>query len=194
MIDKDFIDHLEEQIHQTVQDALDLKETVVRTVRETVDGHRGPVPAQRPVPPRRPAPPKPYVYPGLSLIHILDLADQCMQRLGRPSKNKWNKENEIKRNYGELTSSQMRNLFALVTRLYNRVTIGGEITPADIGSIKVRMVYDAGRKADVQSFLQESGLLRGLDFIGTDKGRFLRYARYMEALVAYHYYYTDKKD
>ena len=85
----------------------------------------------------------------------VDLADQCMQRLGRPSKNKWNKENEIKRNYGELTSSQMRNLFALVTR---------------------------------------SGLLRGLDFIGTDKGRFLRYARYMEALVAYHYYYTDKKD
>ena len=72
-----------------------------------------------------------------------------------------------------MTSSQMRNLFALVTRLYNRVTIGGEITPADIGSIKVRMVYDAGRKADVQSFLQESGLLRGLDFIGTDKGRFL---------------------
>ena len=58
----------------------------------------------------------------------------------------------------------------------------------------MRMVYDAGRKADVQSFLQESGLLRGLDFIGTDKGRFLRYARYMEALVAYHYYYTDKKD
>ena len=124
----------------------------------------------------------------------VDLADQCMQRLGRPSKNKWNRENEIKRNYGELTISQMRNLFALVTRLYNRVTIGGEITPADIGSIKVRMVYDAGRKADVQSFLQESGLLRGLDFIGTDKGRFLRYARYMEALVAYHYYYTDKKD
>lgn len=34
MIDKDFIDHLEEQIHQTVQDALYLKETVVRTVRE----------------------------------------------------------------------------------------------------------------------------------------------------------------
>ena len=64
MIDKDFIDHLEEQIHQTVQDALDLKETVVRTVRENVDAHRGPVPPQRPVPPRRPAPPKPYVYPG----------------------------------------------------------------------------------------------------------------------------------
>ena len=64
MIDKDFIDHLEEQIHQTVQDALYLKETVVRTVRENVDAHKGPAPTHRPVPPRRPAPPKPYVYPG----------------------------------------------------------------------------------------------------------------------------------
>ena len=70
MIDKDFIDHLEEQIHQTVQDALDLKETVVRTVRENVDAHRGPVPPQRPVPPRRPAPPKPYVYP-VSYTHLI---------------------------------------------------------------------------------------------------------------------------
>ena len=64
MIDKDFIDHLEEQIHQTVQDALYLKETVVRTVRENVDAHKGPAPTHRPVPPRRPAPPKPYIYPG----------------------------------------------------------------------------------------------------------------------------------
>lgn len=52
MIDKDFIDHLEEQIHQTVQDALYLKETVVRTVRENVDAHKGPAPTHRPVPPR----------------------------------------------------------------------------------------------------------------------------------------------
>lgn len=82
----------------------------------------------------------------------VDLADQCMQRLGRPSKNKWNKENEIKRNYGELTSSQMRNLFALVTRLYNRVTIGGEITPADIGSIKVRWCTMRDGRQDVRAF------------------------------------------
>ena len=62
MIDKDFIDHLEEQIHQTVQDALDLKETVVRTVWENVDAHKGPAPTHRPVPPRSPAHPKPYIY------------------------------------------------------------------------------------------------------------------------------------
>lgn len=63
MIDKDFIDHLEEQIHQTVQDALYLKETVVRTVRENVDAHKGPAPTHRPVPPRRPAP-RSLIYPG----------------------------------------------------------------------------------------------------------------------------------
>ena len=110
-----------------------------------------------------------------------------MQRLGRPSKNKWNKENEIKRNYGELTSSQMRNLFALVTRLYNRVTIGGEITPADIGSIKGADGVRCGTEGGCAELFAGVGAFKGPPTsFGTDKGRFLRYARYMEAFVAYH--------
>ena len=57
MIDKDFFDHLEEQIHQTVQDALNLKETVVHTVRENVNVQKGPVPPTKSVPQKR------YAYP-----------------------------------------------------------------------------------------------------------------------------------
>lgn len=57
MIDKDFFAHLEEQIHQTVQDALNLKETVVHTVRENVNVQKGPVPPTKSVPQKR------YAYP-----------------------------------------------------------------------------------------------------------------------------------
>ena len=117
-------------------------------------------------------------------------AEKCMKNLGEV-----NYRNKNKRNYHDLTSSQMRNLFALVTRVYNtKVLASKPITPADIGSIKVRMVYEAGRKADVERFLSSSELLTGLDYIGMDKDRFLRYERYMEALVAYHYYYNSSKD
>lgn len=123
----------------------------------------------------------------------VSLADKFMSEFKTTSKR--NKKVEVgKVDYGDLTSSQVRNLFALVTRVYNKILAGGIVTPADIGSIKVRMVYEAGRKQDVKNFLAGSELLKGLDYIHSNKDQFLRYARYMEALVAYHYFYSSSKD
>lgn len=56
MNDKNFLNDLEDQIHKTVQDAMDLKDTVVRSVKENTDMQK----RARPVPPN----PKPYAYPG----------------------------------------------------------------------------------------------------------------------------------
>lgn len=56
MNDKNFMDDLEEQIHRTVQDAMDIKDTVVHTVKENLK-------TQKPYTPPQPNP-KPYVYPG----------------------------------------------------------------------------------------------------------------------------------
>lgn len=104
--------------------------------------------------------------------------------------------------YYKLTSSQMRNLYALITRVYNKMRAGQDITVSDLSNAKVRMVYDAGKNPDVAKFLLKTELLTGLNWLTEhldaegkiDKELFTRYANYMEALVAYHYYYSKSKD
>ncbi|WP_050698051.1 type III-A CRISPR-associated protein Csm2 [Anaeromassilibacillus senegalensis] len=104
--------------------------------------------------------------------------------------------------YHKLTTSQMRNLYALITRVYNKMRAGQNIAVSDLTNVKVRMVYDAGRNSDVAKFLLKTELLTGLNWLTENldaegkinKELFTRYANYMEALVAYHYYYSKSKD
>lgn len=92
-----------------------------------------------------------------------------------------------------LTTSKIRNILSMVNQLYNRIVLLRGDLPDDIVHdiqyMKVRLVYEAGREPAVREFCKVCKLIDAIDFIGTDRQRFLRYARYMEALVAYHKFY-----
>ena len=54
--------------------------------------------------------------------------------------------------------------------------------------LRVRMVYDAGRERDVKDFVEQAKLLEYLKGVGDSREEMIRFAHYMEALVAYHRY------
>ena len=63
---------------------------------------------------------------------------------------------------------------------------------ARIRYLKVRFVYEAGRNNNVKLFVDKAEILACLDEIRSSKAQFLLFARYMEALVAYHKLYGGK--
>lgn len=96
-----------------------------------------------------------------------------------------------------LTTSQIRNLLAMTSDIYNDVQnekkeqLDKDII-ARINYLRVRFVYEAGREKKVKAFVQETHIL---DYLVTaKKGRkeYILFSRYMEALVAYHRYYGGK--
>lgn len=102
------------------------------------------------------------------------------------------------RNYQQFTTSKIRNILAKVSELYNKVTIAQQDTlspeiQSKIEYLKVRLVYECGREPYViKPFVEKAGLLDLLNAIGDDRQRFIDFAHYMEALVAYHRFYGGK--
>ena len=127
-------------------------------------------------------------------------ADRCRKTLGKPSY----KGGQL-RSYYDLTTTQMRNLWGRMTTIYNQFLMSDTEQSEDnnklpgrimqqLQAFKVRLIYECGRTEDVKKFCEKSGILKGLDQIKENKEYFIRYVRYMEALVAYHYFYTDQKN
>lgn len=101
----------------------------------------------------------------------------------------------LKRNNNKiyLTTSQLRNVLAKVSSIYidvnqNRNAVLTDKNQADIQYLKLQIVYASGRdeKGNVRDFVEKSKILKYIDEIGDSKEDFLLFARYMEALVAYH--------
>ncbi|NLN47742.1 MAG: type III-A CRISPR-associated protein Csm2 [Clostridiales bacterium] len=106
---------------------------------------------------------------------------------------------QLDRRYQNFTTSKIRNILTLVSEIYNDVvsdhnkTLSKEVQER-IEYLKVRLIYESGREPDtVDPFVKKSGLIRIIDGIGNSKERFIKFARYMEALVAYHRYHGGKE-
>jgi CRISPR-associated protein Csm2 len=98
-----------------------------------------------------------------------------------------------------LSNSKLRNLLSMVSDVNNELVraTGEEIPPELMNKIRhfrVRLVYEIGRGDEgVREFARQADLLRILrEDIGTSRKAFLRFADYMEAMVAYHRYYGGK--
>lgn len=102
------------------------------------------------------------------------------------------------RDYNNFTTSKIRNILGMVSEIYNDVLNEmNETLSADIQSrieyLKVRLVYECGREPGVvKPFVQEAGLLAIISGIGTSRKKFIEFARYMEALVAYHRFHGGR--
>lgn len=93
-----------------------------------------------------------------------------------------------------LTTSQIRNLFALSADIYNRIKIAGdseETLEKDLRErlqyFRIRLLYEAGRDPQVKTFIEEAKLLPYIKATRTYH-ECLLLCRYMEALVAYYSY------
>ncbi len=116
-------------------------------------------------------------------------ADDVMKSLSQNT-DKWG-------NAKMVTTSQIRNLLAMTSDIYNEVRISreeklDEEIKSRLNYLKVRFVYEAGRNDDVKKFVEKAEILPCLDEIQGLRSRYLLFSRYMEALVAYHKLYGGK--
>lgn len=103
-----------------------------------------------------------------------------------------------------ITTSKIRNLLSLVTDVYNVENLRTEQTllPESISRLmmmRVRVLYETGRSASgrdkgTKNFIEKAKLLEYLKGIGNDRENLIRFAHYMEALVAYHRYYGGSEN
>lgn len=100
--------------------------------------------------------------------------------------------------HGNITSSKLRNILSMVSGIYNAERMGdqelSETSQNSLRMLRVRIIYEYGRNdEDFQTFIRESHILDYLLAIGKDRQKFIDYAQYMEAIVAYHKFYGEKK-
>ena len=98
----------------------------------------------------------------------------------------------------KVTNSKIRNLLSLVTDIYNEENIRTEekLRPESVVKLnlmRVRVAYECGRDDTVKSFVARTNLLEYLKGISTDRADLIRFAHYMEALVAFHRYFGGKE-
>lgn len=152
-------------------------------------GSRGP--AQRSDRPNRPytppAPPKPIEAKPIPADYV-DEAERVISELKAEGKG------TIK-----VTTSKLRGFLTLVTDIYNKESLRKEETLSSDSQLKlmrlrVRIVYDAGRENDVRIFVRKAQLLEYIKGIGSSRAEMIRFAHYMEALVAYHRFMGGKEN
>lgn len=96
----------------------------------------------------------------------------------------------------DVTTSQIRKFLTAVNVVRNKVdlykaknkgaeSLSKELT-AEIKFLKVNLLYQAGRTVAVKQFMTISKLDVIIDSIGDSLARFVKFTKYVEALVAYH--------
>lgn len=117
-------------------------------------------------------------------------------------------------NRGEivLNTSQLRKILSVITDVKNKVVVEATksqdkvktISPElqmEIRFIKTILYYQAGREIEennkkrstlnaVDEFIEKAKLIPRLDAIGENVEEFYNYCKYIEALVAFHKYYS----
>lgn len=108
-----------------------------------------------------------------------------------------------------VTTSKIRNLLSLVTDIYNDENIRTEdkLKPDSVVKLnlmRVRVAYEYGRDNGesvgkdkvypMKEFITQAHLREYLKGISTDRADLIRFAHYMEALVAFHRYLGGKEN
>ena len=115
-----------------------------------------------------------------------------------------------RRNEFALRTNQLRKFLSAVNTVSNKVNVYqaqilsanpsrmskdlvlSEQLAAEIKYLKVKIAYQAGRERAVRDFVQKAELTKKIDDIGTDLSIYKEFAKYIEALVAYHKFYGGK--
>ena len=118
----------------------------------------------------------------------VDAAEQVILKIGQPD---YRQEGKYR---FQITTTKLRNILSLVSDIYNienRRT--GEkisdVSNSKLQMLRIRVLYEAGRDKKVERFVEKSCLLQYIKGIDSNRENMLRFAHYMESLVAYHRYY-----
>lgn len=111
-------------------------------------------------------------------------------------------ENKKKNKKGAVkivTTSKLRNILSMSADIYNMANLSvtenlDDSINAKIEYLKVRILYEAGRDKDVKELVEKAQLLGCIDEIKGSKKNFIRFNRYLEAIVAYRKYYVEYDD
>ena len=108
-----------------------------------------------------------------------------------------------------ITTSKIRNLLSLVTDIYNKENTSTEDklqsdSVVKLNLMRVRVAYEYGRDNGesvgkdkvypMREFITQAHLREYLKGISTDRADLIRFAHYMEALVAFHRYLGGKEN
>ena len=135
---------------------------------------------------------------------IVEQADKVMKKLLRP---------ELKNGVpvfwrggqNAVTTSQIRKFLTAVNTVTNKINIYNikgdkkelsDDLAAEVKYLKVKVIYQAGKEKGNQHliarFIEEADLINQIDNIGKDIAQYEKFAKYIEALVAYHKFYGGK--
>lgn len=108
-------------------------------------------------------------------------------------------EKLMEENTSLITTSKIRRLFSLVTEIYNEETLRtqNELSPESVAAIamtRVRFAYECGRDKKVKEFVEKANLMNYLKGLGSSREEFIKFAQYMEALVAYHKFFGGREN
>ena len=101
-----------------------------------------------------------------------------------------------------LNTSQLRRFLSAVNAVTNRIMVyharhvDERQLPLELASevkyLKVKFAYQAGRMREVREFGEMAHIKERIDRVGDSFREYQCFARYMEALVAYHKYYGGR--
>ena len=92
-----------------------------------------------------------------------------------------------------VSSSQLRNLLSMSADIYNEVVNQRENSLSDeikgrINYLKIRFIYESGRKEEVKTLFECADIQKHIDDIKDSRSQYILFSRYMESLVAFRRY------
>ncbi len=109
----------------------------------------------------------------------------------------------MKNSFRWVTTSQIRRFLTAVNTVsgkveqYQNETGKSEKLSPDLAAqvkfLKVKLAYQVGRGSGrIKDFVEETDLMAAIGSIGSDAKKYEEFARYVEALVAFHKFYGGK--
>lgn len=116
----------------------------------------------------------------------VDVAEKVMEKLSK------------EKNF--ITTSQIRTLLSMTADIYNEVVNYpneelNERLKGRIDYLRVNFIYQASKDGNegVRELLEQARVLNLLKGVNGSKKKYIRFNRYMEALVAFHKYYSKDR-
>lgn len=97
-----------------------------------------------------------------------------------------------------ITTSKIRRIYNLICEIYNTENLRSDepLAPESktaLNMARVRIAYEAGRDGKVKDFTDKTHIIEYIKGINS-RENFINFARYMEALIAYHKFYGGKEN
>lgn len=104
---------------------------------------------------------------------------------------------ELVKDRNHITNTKLRNLLSMVNKVMQGANQSDELKLSndelrDIQYLKMRLAYECGRDTSVRKFVELSKIDTVINKIGDNRKLLELFADYMESLVAYHKFYSNK--